>query len=184
MVEQIIKQVEPKNIYLIMISLIALVLLAAYLYAFKHPWSRFITWQLQLQEMQGEQIQNSKLHLELEQLRNDITILKQTLQGNHSGLHAKQLESYLITQLDQMAERHGVILNGVTPGSKTEVLMFNELPFHIQITGAYEHLYSWLDEVETKLGPIAVKKFEIHSRDNSNEIQELRLTIVSYQHNG
>ncbi len=183
MIDNIIKQINPKLVPVIFLAGIALGLLASYLYVFKKPWTTFNTWQTTLEQLRTEQENSPPLQSNIAQLELQIDSLEKELYGSGPDLPANQLVAHIIKELDQIADRHGVKLGGVKPGNKKSILMFDEMPFHIEITGNYSDLYNWLQEVETTLGPMVVKDFEIQVAAIDKQKRDMRLTIASYRQN-
>ena len=167
---------------MIFLAMITLTLLATYLYVFKKPWATLVIRQTALRELKDEQQNSTPLGSDIEQTEKQIALLEHELNGG-SKLPAKQLVAHIINQLDQIAKNHGVKLSGITPGNKKSILMFDEIPFHIEINGDYHNLYDWLQEVGSRLGPMVVKEFEIQPNKTEKHSLEMRLTIASYRQN-
>lgn len=184
MVDQITKQLEPRSIYLLLISSILLILLGSYFYVFKKGLSEFDTRQTQIEQFKDERVNDIGLDSDIEKIQMDISSLSQFLKHDSTNIDSNILESHIIETLDQIAGYHDIKLSSVKPGHKNEVLMFTELPFHIDVSGDYKNLYSWLQQVEQKLEPLIVKTFVIKGRADDIDIQDMSLTIVSYHYNG
>jgi Tfp pilus assembly protein PilO len=90
------------------------------------------------------------------------------------------MESFVIDALDRVSVRHDVKLESVTPGTVTQVVMFTELPYQVQVTGNYFSLFEWFRDVENELRPMVVKNFEMEKGRGSERI-EMSLQIVAYR---
>ncbi len=182
MVEPVIKNLEPRSASLLFISLIGLTLLASYLYLFKQPWQTLAATRLTLEELRSQERDPVSIDAEIEAIESEITDLRQELNGDGPVLPPNQLVAHIIRQLDQSARANAVQLGGVRPGNRARVLMFSELPFHVEVSGSYHNLYRWLNEVESRLGPLVVKQFEISPLPGKDDDRQMQLTIVSYRY--
>jgi Tfp pilus assembly protein PilO len=88
--------------------------------------------------------------------------------------------AFVIGQMDRIAATHAVKLISVEPGNIEKIFLFQELPFHVVVTGNYFSLFDWLDQVERDLGPVVIKEFELTSEPDS-AMRRFTLTLVSYQ---
>ncbi len=72
--------------------------------------------------------------------------------------------SFLMTELDRTAARDGVVLTGVKPGGRRQVLGFEEVAFEVGAQGKYLPLCQWLRDFRDTLGQGAtVTDFEMTS---------------------
>ncbi len=113
-------------------------------------------------------------------LKKDLTDLRNRLQGGSAAVPLQELESYAIDALHRVSVHHDVSLQGVTPEESEPVLAFDELPYEVDVTGDYFSLFAWLQEVETELRPMVVKRFQI-SRSARSEPIRLRMRLVAYR---
>ena len=183
MLDNIIKQFNPSLVPVIFLAMLTLSLLASYLYVFKKPLALLNSGQITLQTLEEEQKNSSPLETDIAKLQERTALLEQELYGSDPNLPENQLVAHVIKQLDQIADKYDVKLNGVTPGNMRSILMFNEIPFHIDINGNYHDLYDWLQEVESRLGPMVVKEFDIQNNVADKQKRDMRLTIASYRQN-
>ena len=93
------------------------------------------------------------------------------------------MESHVIDVLDRISARHGIDLVSVVPGEKAEVLMFEELPYDVEVRGEYFRLFDWFREVERELHPMVVKRFELAAGAEPDVIP-LTLRLVAYRTQG
>jgi Tfp pilus assembly protein PilO len=183
MIDQIVNQANPRIIPIIFISAIILTSLASYLYLFKNPLINLANLENSINEFKSNHDDTGTLENEILKTESEIAILKKELNGTDTNLHAKQLVSHVIKQLDQISKDLNVTLIGVTPGEEKDILMFEETPFHIEISGNYHDLYHWLVNVKSILNPLIVKEFEIMTHNSTEESRIMRLTISSFRQN-
>ncbi len=113
----------------------------------------------------------------------EVQSLREQLYGSSSALPLEQIESYVIDRLDRLSVPRGVQLVSVTPGEPGEVLMFDELPYDVDVRGEYFALHEWLRAVEEDLRPMVVKRFEM-STGPRDEAVAMKLRLVSYRPRG
>ncbi len=92
----------------------------------------------------------------------------------------REMESYVIQTLDRISARHDVELMGVRPREPGRVLMFDELPYDVEVMGSYVDLWGWLQDMETELRPMVVNSYEFE-RKNSAEPVRMKLQLVAYR---
>ena len=180
MIEFIQENINPRSLILLLVSIILLTLTAAYFYLFKSQLVTYQQKQCTLQLLQEESSRGTPIDTEIVKIKSDIESLNQRLRGSGPRLPVNQMIPYVIGRLDLIADNHDVKLISVKPGDSMEILMFKEIPFHIEINGSYFDLFSWLHETETELGPMIVKQFTIKLRPPSNELT-MNLVMVAYQ---
>ena len=112
-------------------------------------------------------------------LLNNIDLQRADLYGSSPELDRKQLESFVISRLDRLAGAHGIRLVSVRPGDVGQVLMFDEFPYDVSVSGDYFALVRWLGEVESELRPMNVKQFQL-SRGPEADVS-MRVRLVSYR---
>lgn len=174
----ILEEIEPRTILLVLIAVAALTVTAAYLYVFKAPVAEYLRLH-RLTAAAGTQTQRQQINAErIQQLRDEVGRLHENLYGQAPRDSANEMVSYIIGQLDALASKHQVQLVGVKPGSVNQVLMFDELPFDVEVRGGYAHLFEWLRDAERALHPLVLKEFRIATGDNT---LNMTLRVVSYR---
>jgi Tfp pilus assembly protein PilO len=115
------------------------------------------------------------------ELQREVERLEQDLSGGpRNAMTVKQFQGHMVARLDESSVRHGIQLVGVRPGSSRKVLMFEELPFDIEVRGEYERVFEWLCAVTDELKPIHVKHFDIQPNATFDSVQ-MKLAMVSYR---
>ena len=109
--------------------------------------------------------------------------LRDELFGGSSSVPAEKIESFIIDRLDRLSARHRVELLGVAPETPGHVLMFQELPYEVEVSGEYRSLYKWLVDAERELRPLVVKTFEMRPAERTTGV-DLQLRLVAYRAEG
>ncbi len=119
--------------------------------------------------------------------RDEIARVEKAILGASGRLHGtagtvprREIESFVVDTLDELSTHHGVKLLGITPDETSEVVGFEEIPFRIDAEGPYFALHLWLLQLEERLRPMVVKKFELSpARAGGDVILDLR--VVAYR---
>ena len=174
------QQVKPQMLALLLVSLICLTIIAGYLYLLKRPIQDFRQARQTLGLLETELQTGVPVDGQIKLFQQQIAELDQQLHGSGQKLPLNQMIASVIGQLDMIAASHGVKLISVEPGSVEKIFLFQELPFHVVVTGSYFSLFDWLNQVEHNLGPIVIKEFELMAEPNP-AIRRFTVTLVSYQ---
>lgn len=180
MINYIQENVEPRILIFLMVSIIALTLTGSFLYLFKKPFKSYQQNHRMLELLEEEKTRGIPIDVEITKVSQTISDLSRELNGSGPKLPVNQMIAYVIGKLDLIASRHEVQLVSVKPDKSTKVFMFDEIPFHIEITGSYFSLFDWLHEVENELGPMIVKQFDIETLQKEG-LRRMKLVVVSYR---
>ncbi len=178
----VLQQVQPRVLLLTMMAVGILTLLAAYFYLFKAPIVEFVQLrQILTQSLLDMEAEKTGLDdRQIGRIQNEIEGLKTRLYGKGSELSPSQMVPYVIGELDRLSGPHQVQLISVKPGSVVRVLMFEEVPFDIEVTGKYFDLFSWLQRVEVELRPMVVKQIKLAPLGRQDSLK-MKLRVVSYR---
>jgi Tfp pilus assembly protein PilO len=174
------KQLKPQMLAILLVSLIVLTIAASYLYVLKRPIQDFRQARQTLESLETEIQSGVPLDSQIELFQQQTEQLHQQLHGSSQKLPLNQMIAFVIGQMDRIAATHDVKLIRVEPGNIEKIFLFQELPFHVVVTGNYFSLFDWLDQVERDLGPVVIKEFELTSEPDS-AMRRFTLTLVSYQ---
>ncbi|NIR31004.1 MAG: type 4a pilus biogenesis protein PilO [Gammaproteobacteria bacterium] len=180
--DEILEGVEPRMLLLILFSAVGLTVTAAYFYMLEAPIKDYVRLH-RLANASAMEIRTERREVSdarVRQLEQEVERLEQTLYGQTPQLASSEMVSYIIGQLDVLAKRHGVQLVGVKPGSVARVLMFEEIPFDVEVSGSYVHLFDWLQEAERALHPMVMKEFHIAEGAGHPRLN-MKLRVVSYR---
>ena len=86
----------------------------------------------------------------------------------------------LIGAIDRVARRHGVVLDGATPGPVRQSVIFDEVPVDFEARGNYQALVDWLVEVEQTLPTLAIVRFAMQPAGPSGQLA-IKLRAASYR---
>ena len=179
---ELVEQIQPRMLLIATSSVVVLTLLSAYLYLFKDPLKEYS----QLRQIRTQAILDVKSeqlgvdNQQMNRLEDDIEKLKERLYGKGSRLSPSQMVPYVIGELDRLTGPYRVQLVSVKPGSVSKVLMFDEVPFDIEVAGGYFDLCGWLQQVEAELRPMVVKQFQV-SPTSAEKRLKMNLRVVSYR---
>ncbi len=179
--EQLIAEVDPRTLQLATIAIVLLAALAGALYLVKPAWVDYADVRFQHQQISsGVPGSDGGSDAALAQAEREVEDLRNTLYGGAASIPSAEIESFVVDALDRISEERGVRLLGITPDVPDAVLMFEELPYTVEVSGSYFAIHSWLFTVERELRPMVVKRFELTpSRDRN--LVTLNLRIVAYR---
>jgi Tfp pilus assembly protein PilO len=180
--DELLRDVRPETAIAGLCVLALLIALAGHLYVLRPPLAK-------LEELQREGSEGT-LQSTLQAVaagRAQITETQQTLDslrtelyGGSSRMPPEKLESYIVDRLDHISASHEVELVSVAPGEAEEVLMFDEVPYDVEVQGDYFALFAWLREVERELRPMVVKEFNMKPLSKSEDVV-MKLRLASYR---
>ena len=180
--EQIERQLRPEGWIALMAALLVLTLLGAYLYLLRPSLATYgeLSRAWSPDALAGTEARAISAETETRALELEVSELGDRLHGGSSSQPIEQMESYVIGQLDRLTAERGIQLVSVSPGEVGELLMFDELPFDVDVAGPYFALHDWLGAVEDELRPLVVKSFEMTPNGRSSGVS-MRLRLVAYR---
>ena len=125
----------------------------------------------------------SELERHLQEQHSKIEELKYRLHGDMANLPVRQVEAYIIGQLQRVSWNNNVELVSVEPATGKRVQIFQEILFNVELVGRYEDLYHWLWEARNDLGYVVVKEYSLRRQDNDDTEPLLvaDLSLASYR---
>ena len=181
--DQLLQQLRLEAWLGVMAVSTVLTLLGAYLYLLSPNWNRFQelaadTAPLTLAETE---VRAQERTLEIATLEGDLLDVRKALFGGSVEIPPEQMESYVIDRLADLSSRSDLRLIAVKPGDPGSLLMFEELPYDVEVVGSYFALHDWLHAVEDELRPLVVKRFEMRPAARGSEPVAMSVRLVSYR---
>ena len=120
---------------------------------------------------------------QLKMMQKEVNQLHRELHGDMDQMPAKQVESYVIGQLQDISWRNNVELTSLEPQPGKLVNNFSETLFKVELTGNYFDLYAWLIDASSDLGFVVVKKYDIKPIGQLDKDPQLnaKLTMATYR---
>ncbi len=182
MLDRLARQVRPEALSVGAVAVLGLLVLASYLYVLKLPLAEYrgllrdrATAAVGIRAEGDEPVLPA-----LVALGEKVGQLRDRLYGGSSSVPLREMESYVIQTLDRISARHGVELMGVRPREVGRVLMFDELPYDVEVAGSYPRLWGWLQDVETELRPMVVNSYELERKRTEDPVS-MTLRLVAYR---
>ena len=177
-------QARPRLIALVMAAFVTLLLLAQLMYLLWPEYKQYQQLSASYQLLKQASSDTRGLQQALQETTREVDKIAYRLHGDMAGLPEKQLEAYIIGQLQKVSWNSGVELASVIPGQGRKVQMFREALFKVKLSATYQNLFKWLQSINNELGFIVVKKFDIRASaadiDHDPQLQ-ISLTLVSYR---
>jgi Tfp pilus assembly protein PilO len=175
----LLKQVNPRMLAFLLVSVFLLMLVASYLYILKRPVQEMRQAKQTLALLESELQTGVPLDSQIQTFQNSVADLNKQLHGGGKNLPINQMIAFVIGRLDSISVSHNVKLISVEPRGAEKIFLFQEMPFHLVVIGNYFKLFDWLNQVERELGPFAVQEFEITPEPDST-MRRFTLTLVFY----
>ena len=182
-IRQNLQQVEPKSLGLILLLSGFVIAVAASLYIVKPQYQSYNDKSASLEILNSQIDDQSQLQQVIDVERKKIEALQLKLHGEAGEMPVNEIEAYLVGRLQELAWDAGIELSGVRPGQAKRILEFEELSFKVDVTGEYQNLYQWLNNIGDTLGFMLVSNYEISlaGRKNEQENLKMKVTIVFYR---
>ena len=179
--DTIVAEVDPRMLQLLAVALVVLSLAASALYVIKPAWSEFADIQFRHNQagagMPGGAPSSESL---MQTAEREVEDLRNALYGDAANIPRSEIESFVVDALDRVSEAHGVRLLSISPDLPDSILMFEELPYTVEVAGSFFAIHQWLYTVEQDLRPMVVKRFELTPSQDRTRVT-LNMRIVAYR---
>lgn len=179
-IDRLLRETSLEKLVLAALALLSILVAAGYLYGVKPSWQA-------LADIQGQRVQAESgtegeqgLSPRIQELEAQVQALREAFQGDAEAIPRSQIESHIVGALDRLSGKHAVSLRSVQPDEASELWMFEELPYTVEVQGSYRALHRWMYEVERELRPMVIKQFSIQP-DREDEQVSMRMRIVAYR---
>lgn len=174
-------RIEPRVLLLLLGSVLAIVLLEAWLLLLRAPLADYRRLQGERAALSQPRSDPSRVQAQIGLIEGELAGFTQDLHGESAHQPLDQLVLDIIDRLDRIAARRGVRLDSVRPGTTRRVLMFDEVSADIKVTGKYAPLFEWLRDTEEALGPMVVTQFSMKPADIAAGALSLDLKLAAYR---
>jgi hypothetical protein len=181
-IDALLARVEPRFAATAGASLLSIALIALGLYGVWPLWQERgrLSEQVDAESLAELPAAGAARRDEIAGAEKAIEGVRARLYGGAGGVPRREIESFVVDTLDELSTHHGVKLIGITPDETSEVVGFEEIPFRIDAEGPYFALHLWLLQLEERLRPMVVKKFELSpARAGAGVMLDLR--VVAYR---
>lgn len=171
-------------------SLFVLISLTLVLLAWKWAYQDLYKQRASLQTAQSAYRQQASaqespvsLNNSLQTANDEVSEIKEKLYFQSEVRNSAELIPFVVKVLDGLSAKHDVKLEGVKPVAPAIVLMLEERPFDITISGDYKNLFEWVKDAEESLSPMAIKSFQLRPKRSDSNV-EMHVRVVSYRLSG
>ncbi len=158
-----------------MAAMLVFIVLQAWLLLFRQPLVQYAQMRVDPRIVAQAERDALALPREAERLTSAIGELRGRLAPTHRTASNEQMVVQLIGDLDRLAQRHGVSLNGVRPSAPRKVPSFDEATFEVAARGGYPALMRWLAELEAQSPSLAIAQFEISPATGAERVISVRI---------
>ncbi|MGE0486583.1 MAG: type 4a pilus biogenesis protein PilO [Gammaproteobacteria bacterium] len=173
-------QVRPAMLGVLVTALFGLTGVAGHLYAFKRPLAERQQLRAELADL-GADEDAASLQQRLDALRAERAAYAASLRDAAPAVPAGNMVAYLIGELDRRARPRELRLLQVSPAVPAIIGGFEEMSYVVEVEGRYGALHDWLSAVESELRRVAVKAVVIEPLPATDGERRLTLTLAAYR---
>ncbi len=124
--------------------------------------------------------------LEMQQLQASISRLEQAMKEGEVQLPIQQFESHVISELQALAWKNSMALDGLRPAEGETIDHYRELLFDVQLSGQYFDLYRFLLDLKQMPGFLLIREMYVSPRPSSSATADLevRMSLGSWRGEG
>ncbi|MFK8020094.1 MAG: type 4a pilus biogenesis protein PilO [Pseudomonadales bacterium] len=173
----------PRNNFLMIVSLLLLVVLAAsVVYGVLPKYKQWNKVSHSLQLLSDAAALPVDMNVQILQLEQKVADLERKLSGDSASLPSKQFESHIIGQLQKAAWQYSLQLEGIKPSQGEKVDRFRETLFEVTLSGGYFAIHDLLGGLREKLGFVVVKRFNVKpGSDADSKHLDVDMVLASYR---
>jgi Tfp pilus assembly protein PilO len=181
--DTLLKTVDPRTLVIAMGGVLLLIATGLVSYGLWPEFREYRQSQQTLKALEQTVQTSGSLGMEIEKIKNEITLLDRNLHGQLDDLPESKVEAYLMGRLQEISLKNRVRLLGVRPGTGSTKRSLEEIPFNVEVSGDYFDLYAWTRALSDELNFMAISHFNISPLNSTEGSPELKasLTIVSYR---
>lgn len=124
------------------------------------------------------------LAAEIVRLETATSRLQHSLYGALADVPKDQVEAFIVGELQRISWRHDINLIGLTPVEDEPVEDFEALRFDVKLRAGYFDLAEWFHRIQSELGFIAVRRFDITRAglsDDGAPLLNVDTSLVSFR---
>ena len=177
-----LSRISPRVLLLVMIFIVSAAAFEGWFLVLRKPLGEYRQLAATRESLAATLEASANEHSVLSRLTAEIKELSDRLSGElRAPGPDDQLAISLMIELDHAAARKGVMLTGVKPGTRRQVLSFEEIAFDVSAQGKYLLLCQWLLDFERSLGRSAtVTDFTMRSMEEGRQVG-LTLKVALYR---
>ena len=185
MMRELLKDIEPRNLNIIMVLMVLLVVVMVFSYSIRPEYQDLRQNRDALELLENRMDDQQALETMIREQHTQITDMRHAISGESGELHLSEMESYLIGRLQNLSWESDIQLVSVRPGSSKRVIDFDEIAFEVTVVGRYFDLYDWLIRLDRNLGFVMVTRYRLQpaATGGSSDDDQLKmeLTLVFYR---
>ncbi|SRR5712692_3922152 len=177
-----LSRISPRVLLLVMIFIVSAAAFEGWFLVLRKPLGEYRQLAATRESLAAALEASANEHGVLSRLTVELKELSDRLSGElRAPGPDDQLAISLMTELDHAAARRGVMLTGVKPGTRRQVLSFEEIAFDVSAQGKYLLLCQWLLDFERTLGRSAtVTDFTMRAMEEGRQVG-LTLKVALYR---
>lgn len=178
--DRLLRETSLRTLFVAGAALLVVLGLAGLLYGVKPSWQALDAIRGQRDLTAAGTPAGGELSTSIEALRQQVQARRDDFEGESTTIPRVEIESYIVGSLDRLSAAHDVELRSVQPDEASRLWMFEELPYTVEVRGAYRSLHRWMHQVERELRPMVIKQFTIVPEAGDDDVT-VRIRIVAYR---
>ncbi len=179
MLNELSKNLTPRMMFLLLLAGAVLILSTGYSAWFKKPIKEYSLLENRFTEMQKNPSDLAGAERETLNLRKEIADLNQQLTAIGREVLKGARPASVIADLGVYAKQHNVQVAGIKPAAEKQGKLYTEVPFNVELSGAYGQLFKWVYSLEHSNKPLFIKEFSVMAgSDEGNRRMQLTLSLI------
>jgi len=180
MLDELSKSLSPRLIFLLLTVVALLILSSGYSGLFKQPVKDYRQLKIQYENLKQHPYDPNAVTVEINELKQGILELNQNLTEKGREILKGTKAIKVIADLGSYAKKNNLQLLDVSPAELITGKHYTEMPFRLELTGEYSHLYKYVYTLEHSNIPLFIKNFTLSPGDTA-ENRNMRLTLSLIQ---
>ena len=184
MTQQVIDKITLGGLKLATISTAILLIVIVFTYTVLPKIQEFKKSKRSYNQLHELMEDKSDVSGRIKAIYDEVAVLKRKLHGGMADLQSKQMQSFILSQLQKISWENDVQIEGVTLAIGVKIKLFQEALFKVKLIGKYNNLYHWIEALNKQFGFIVINEFEMRPREvgGSDPILSTELVIATYRY--
>ncbi len=181
--KELLDQVDRRQLVLLMGGLVLLIVVAIGNYLVAPEVKKYRKEVRSLEVIEGMMRNRRDASSEIADLSRQIETIRKEIHGELPEMPLKQLEAFIMGQLQKISWQNNVELNNVKPGFNQSILIFQEISLSVDVSGQYFDIHRWMWSLSQELGFMVIKQFDINPIGfvEKDPPLKLQMNIVFYR---
>ena len=139
---------ETRKIDLLAVGIIVFLIVIGYFIFLKDGWAKLVVLKEQEAVLSENLSSTGDMALELERIAEEIGLIQKNLEAFDRQLPEEKRIYDLLVEIDNLAQRNSVQLEGITPGKLEKGTLYSWVPIAISANSEFSDFYTFLFQLE------------------------------------